>query len=331
MTFDDVLNTSLDSASKVLRPNYAKLTAHKNLTSYSTQDLFHSCPRKFAIKKLQSDSGNHKSENSVTFSFGHAVGAGVALYDATQDLRAAIWEAFRAWDMDLLDTEYKPGKKRGKSFWEAIWALYKYAEFYQEIGLDQYESVKIEANVAIDFEDGHYYSGHIDEILRHRVSGQYLVKENKTTGITSIDPAMYANSDQALSYAVVVDMLGGTNYEVLYTVYSSSGQEWSHYHFVKQGHKKGEWIQDQLLLHQQIESYQELNFFPKRGRSCMNFMRRCEYFETCDLGTDTVFNKKFSELPAIKSFADIQSIESLDFAITLTDIINRQKEKLNEL
>jgi hypothetical protein len=60
-------------------------------------------------------------------------------------------------------------------------------------------------------------------------------------------------------------------------------------------------------------------------------MRRCEYFETCDLGTDTVFNKKFSELPAIKSFADIQSIESLDFAITLTDIINRQKEKLNEL
>jgi len=319
------------AATKVLKDGYSRLVSHGNLTTYSTQELFHACPRKFAIKKLQAYAGAEERANSPTFAFGHAVGAGVATYDATQDLRASIWEAFRAWDLDLLETERKPGKRLGKSFWEAVWALYVYEQFYKEIGLDQYESIKIEATVAIDFEDGHFYSGHIDEILQHRQTGQYLVKENKTTGFTNIDPALYANSDQALSYAVVVDMLGGNRYDVLYTVYSPTAQEWTQFNFVKQGHKKAEWIQDQLLLHQQIESYQEIKFFPKRGRSCFNFMRRCEYFEDCDIAFKHKFDAEYADLPKIASLSDINAIEQIDFATTLTEIVNKQKEKLNEL
>jgi hypothetical protein len=337
-TIDDILDTRITeptpkhgAAAKVLKSNYDVLSSHGNLTTYSTSDVFHSCPRKFAIKKLQAASGVKERINSPTFAFGHAVGAGVATYDATQDLRAAIWEAFKAWDLDLLETERKPGKRTGKSFWEACWALYVYEQFYREIGLDAYESVKIEATIAIDFEDGHYYSGHVDEILQHKVTGQYLVKENKTTGFTNIDPALYSNSDQALSYAIVVDMLGGTSYDVMYAVYSAGAQEWQQFSFVKQGYKKAEWIQDQLLLHQQIESYQVINFFPKRGRSCFNFMRRCEYYEDCDLAFRHRFGMEYDDLPQINSLADIDAIEPIDFSTTLTEIVNRQKEKLNEV
>jgi hypothetical protein len=336
--FDAVLETRITeptpgfgAAAKVLKTNYDTLTSHRNLTTYSTSDIFHSCPRKFAIKKMQAATGTTERINSPTFAFGHAVGAGVAVYDETQNLRSAIWEAFRAWDLDLLESERKQGKRNGKSFWEAVWALYEYEQFYNEYGFADWESVKIEATVAIDFEDGHFYSGHIDEVLRHRETGRYRVKENKTTGFSNIDPALYSNSDQALSYAIVVDMLGGTEYDVLYTVYSATEQRWTSFEFVKQAYKKAEWIQDQLLMHQQIDGYQEVKFFPKRGRSCFNFMRRCEYYENCDLSFKHVFGMEYSELPAIRSLADIEAIEHIDFATTLTEIVSRQKEKLNEI
>jgi hypothetical protein len=338
MNMNDILATSVTEATpgfgaavKVLKDNYSTLVAHQNLITYSTADIFHSCPRKYQIKKLQADAGTADRINSPTFAFGHAVGAGVAVYDKTRDINEATWAAFLAWDIDLFMEERKATRSAGKSFFEAIWALYAYEEFFQtETNLADYESVKIEGTIAIDFEDGHFYSGHIDEVLQHRETGRFLVKENKTTGFTSVDPVMYANSDQALSYAIVVDMLGGTEYSVLYTVYSASSQKWMQFEFVKNALKKAEWIQDQLLLHQQIEHYTELNFFPKRGRSCFNFMKRCEFFETCEFSTSHAFGKNFADLPRIQSLADVQKIEHIDFATTLTEITQRQKERLNE-
>ena len=337
-TFDDILSSDLVDSSighkaavKVAKDNYEQLVARRNLTTYSIQQALHECPRKFAIKKMQADAGTTVYRNSPTFAFGHAVGAGVAVYDKTLDLRQAIWAAFLAWDIDLLDEELKGTRKTGKSFHEAIWALYEWRQFHaEETDLPDYEVTHIEATLAVDFEDGHFYSGHVDEILRNKYTGKYRVKENKTTAMVNIDPAMYSNSDQALSYAVMVDMLGGTEYEVMYTVYSAGQQKWQQFSFVKSASKKAEWIQDQLLLHKQIEDYEVINFFPKRGGSCMNFMRRCEFYENCDLSTERVYGKRFDELQTVESLADLHSIEHLDFSTTLTEIVNRQKERLNQ-
>jgi hypothetical protein len=336
MNMNDILSQSITSptpgfgtAVKVLKSGYDKLFSNRNLLTYSTSDIFHSCPRKYQLKKMQAEAGVSERVNSPTFAFGHAVGAGVAVYDETKDIRQALWAAFLAWDIDLLETERKANKSVGKSFYEACWALYSYQEFYNsETNLRDYDSIKIEATIAVDFENGHFYSGHIDEVLQHRETGRFLVKENKTTGLNSVDPVMYQNSDQALSYAIVVDMLGGSEYEVLYTVYSSTAQQWHQFSFVKDSLKKAEWIQDQLLIQHQIDSYSELNFFPKRGRSCYNFMRRCEFLDTCEFSTAHTFGKKFSELPTLHSIQDISAIEQVDFATTLSEIVQRQKERL---
>jgi len=333
-----------NTATKVLKDNYSQLVAHGNLSSYSMQSVFHACPRKYQIKKLQAATGTSERIQSVTFSFGHAVGAGVAEYDAAigsgddqmTALDKATWAAFLAWDIDLLEIETKGtyadgvGKPTGKSFAGAIWALEKYAVFVdEETNLRDYETVRIEANIAVDFEDGHFYVGHIDELLRHTETGSYLVKENKTTGMRSIDPAMYANSDQALSYAVVIDMLGGNEFEVLYTVYSSSAREWIQHRFVKSSVKKASWLQDQLLMHQQLDSYVELDFFPMRGSACFDFMRKCEYFGKCDMDQSGVFGVKFSDLGKITSKADLDNIEPVDYFTTLSDIVARQQAKLS--
>lgn len=336
--FDSILETKVTdvtpghgAAIKVAKQGYNDLIKHGNLMTYSTSEVFHACPRKYAIKKMQAELGTAERLNSPTFAFGHAVGAGVAIYDQTQDLRQAIWAAFLAWDIDLDADERKAGRRNGKSFWESIWALYVYKTFYEEeTQLGDYEVVNIEGTIGIDFEDGYFYSGHIDELLKHKETGRYLVKENKTTGFANVDPAIYSNSDQGLGYGIVIDMLGGNEYEILYTVYSSTEQRWMQFPFVKQAYKKAEWIQDQLLIHQQIDHYSELKFFPKRGASCFSYMRRCEFYETCDIGFKSAFGKNFDELPHIDKLTNINDIEAIDFPTTLSEIVQRQKEKLHE-
>jgi hypothetical protein len=198
----------------------------------------------------------------------------------------------------------------------------------EETNLRDYETVKIEANIAIDFEDGHWYSGHIDELLQHKETGSYLVKENKTTGLRAVHPALSSNSDQALSYAVVIDMLGGNEFEVLYTIYSSSIQEWIQHRFVKSSVKKASWLQDQLLMHQQLDSYVELDFFPMRGASCFDFMRPCEYYGKCELDPSGVFGVKFGELAKITDVDQLSTIETVDYFTTLSAIVDRQQSKL---
>lgn len=334
-TLDDILATKLNetvpgfgAAVKVKKDSYASLIQHRNLSTYSTQEIFHACPRKYMWKKLQAHIGTGERTNSPTFAFGHAVGAGVADFDKHCDLRSAIWQAFLAWDIDLF-AEEREGNANGKSFWEAIWALYEYRTFFnEETDLADYEVIEIEATLLVDLEDGHYYSGHIDELLRHRESGRLRVKENKTTAKTVVDPVLYSNSDQALSYAIVVDMVGSNEYSVLYTVYSSGAQRWMQFEFPKSALQKADWLQDQILTSNQIERYSALNFFPKRGASCFSYRRRCEYYETCDMSPQHTVGITFANLPTIESKEQVEAIEHVDFFTTLSEIVSRQREKL---
>lgn len=320
------------AAAGVAKSNYDKLVALRNLSSFSMDSNYHACPRMWAMSKLRAATTHSTRTSTPTFAFGHAVGAGVATYDQTGNIRDAIWAAFLAWDVDLLQEGTSPtGKSKGESFWEAIQAIQQYEIFLQsELDLSAYQVVKLEATLVVDFEDGHFYTGHIDELLQNPNTGDYLVKENKTTGFSVVDPALYSNSEQTLSYSVIVDMLGGQSYTVLYTIYSKPTQRWITFEFVKSAHKKAEWLQDQLLIHQQRDDYIAANFFPKRGASCTRFNRRCEFYETCDTSLARTYGIRFDQLDTLRSKEQLQEIETIDYFTTLTALINRQKDKLNE-
>jgi predicted transcriptional regulator YdeE len=339
MNFDELMETPVEGitpgtganpSASPAQDTYTALVKHGNLRTYSTTETFHACPRKYAIYKMQAAHGTEGRSNTTTFAYGHAVGAGVAAFDATEDMDKAIWAAFLAWDMDLFADERKLGRKNGKSFHEAVWALYTYRTFREEeTDLADYESVGVEQTIAVDFGDGHFFSGHIDQLLRNKYTGKYRVKENKTTGLSSIDPCMYSNSDQALGYSIVIDSLGATDYEVMYTIYSATAQKWVQFSFIKTVHKKAEWLQDQLLVNQQIDTYSELRFFPKRGSSCFSYMRRCEYYETCDMSFAAAYGQEFSDLQKIDSLDSISAIEPVDYPTSLSQLVAKQKENLS--
>jgi hypothetical protein len=142
---------------------------------------------------------------------------------------------------------------------------------------------------------------------------------------------VYSNSDQALSYSVVVDANGGgSEYAVLYTIYSATEQRWTYFEFIKQTYKKADWLQDQLLINQTVDNYAELCFFPKRGHSCFAFMKPCEYYETCDISFASAFGMEYQELPKIKSIDDIAAIEKVDYRAKLSDIVARQQAVIEE-
>lgn len=335
----DVLSELLSSdigsknSAAVKKDNYRELVAFGNVTSYSMQQVLRACARKFQLLKLGADNAGPDDvrEGNCDFAFGHAVGAGVATFDETGDVRAALWAAFLAWNIDLLEEPpRKPNRPpSGKTFFHALWAIKVYETWREEeTDLGEYEVLKSEATIAVDFEDGHFYIGHIDELLRHKDSGRLKIKENKTTVYAAVDPAMYSNSDQALSYALVIDQLGAAEYDVVYTIYSSTEQRWLTFEFTKSAQDKAEWLQGQFFIHDQIETYSEHNLFPKNGGSCLQFGRRCEHYENCGMNQDRIFKKRFADLSSITSLTQLNEIESLDYAFKLSEIKARMKQSL---
>jgi hypothetical protein len=327
-------NSAQQTAAAVKKDDYKKLVAFGNVTSYSMQSTLKACARKFQLMKMEADCNGPKVyEDNPDFAFGHAVGAGVATYDETQDLQKSLWACFLAWNIDLFaekEKKFGPGSRSpNKSFHHAMWAIMCYETFYhEETDLAEYNVVKNESTVAVDFEDGNFYVGHIDTLLRNRNSGKFKVKENKTTVFATVDPALYSNSEQALSYALVVDSLGASEYDVLYTVYSTTEQRWMQFEFTKSPRAKAEWIQSQFFTNSNIELYSEHNFFPKNGASCISFGRRCEYYESCDFNSSNVFGKNFSGLPRAESFATLETVEPYDFKFKVSEILTQQKSNL---
>lgn len=304
---------------------YRKIVSFDNCTSYSQLLDLHKCPRLYqqekANAKLPVMEVGFIEQANIDFAFGHSVGAGIATLLATRNLTASLFAAFVSWKAD-----YFADNGKGKSLAHAQLAVE--AAFHQQL-LNDYEVYRlpsgapaVEVAFMIDAENGYQHYGHIDTILRHKITGQLAVTECKTTGFSSVDDALYGNSSQALSYGVVVDCIapGEADYEVLYPVYSSSAREWQVLPFVKSLTDKAEWLQDLLLDHANIRQYRELKYFPKRGESCANqFGRRCKYYGICD---QTHHASNFEDIPADRTAENVQ------FSFKLSELVSSQRSKL---
>lgn len=319
---------------------YRKLTSHENVTSYSLLALLHECPRKYELSKLQA---NHASSAVVSdtpnidFAYGHAVGAGIQTYAATGNITASIFAAMLAWKApwDAVKLNKFGKDTASKSLAFATLAVEKFAYWWQG-NMSEWEVVvlpsgkkAVELAFAVDTQNGRFHFGHIDVMLQHRTTGRFAVWEGKTTGFESVDEAMYGNSNQALGYSVVVDAIAaqlgaeGTEYEVLYIVYSSKSREFQLLPFGKTRAQRAEWLQDILLDHASIDTYKRISFYPKRGESCISrYGFKCQYYGQCGMRNESLF-------PGIvvPTLQDVHEVESLDFVFKLAELVAVQKNK----
>ena len=217
--------------------------------SYSSLLTFHSCPRKYLLRKaLQkgyldaasstvdmseldsffTDAGINvqaptraqdsirteaQVKREVTFAYGKAVGLGVQSYLEGKDEAAVMLDMFCEWSTYLLDED----EKAAKSFAHAMLAVEAFTHISSiDFDIADYELVMLpsgrpacEMSFVIELPGGARYRGFIDAVLRNRYTGEIVVLECKTTGSKYVNASKYQNSEQALCYAIVLDKVFG--------------------------------------------------------------------------------------------------------------------------
>jgi hypothetical protein len=303
--------------------DYDKLVRYKNVTSYSQRQLLHACPRKYQLSMYRANNRAEADLRAVNldFCFGHSVGAGVQNFLQTKDLNKAILAASLSWAAGLDDRK----DRAKKSLWEAIIAVEKFTHWD---ALEDWELLilpngkpAVELSFSLHARDGFKDYGHIDIVLKNRYTGRLAVLELKTTE-REPEEAMYANSSQATGYSIMLGAIYAdlTEYTVLYAVYSSALREWNLLPFDKTTRAKAEWIKDLLLDHSAITTYEEIKFYPKRGESCYDYRRRCEFFGECNLVPE-------EELPVLP---EEEEAEEVDWVISIDDVIHQIRAAAGE-
>lgn len=311
-------------SAKTTKKDYRAAYIYINVTSYSQRRILRECGRKFQILKTPiATAGSGLGLVNIDFVFGHSVGAGIQTYLATRNKLQARFASFLAWNCDL-DVEHP---KKGKSSAFAWLAVDKFIHLWESEFADKWELATFgdrpatELTFIIDTENGYYHAGHIDAILRNRITGRYMVLEIKTTAIRTIDEAQYGNSEQALGYSVVLDrvvqdLAATQEFHVLYLAYSSTNREFVPLPFTKSRVHRVEWLQELLLEHASISTFRGLGFFPKNGEACWSFGSRCPHYGICDLKSMQRLDFKEFTMNA----AEDNLPEPVDFMFTLSEL-----------
>ena len=292
--------------------------------SYSSLLTLHSCPRKFQLQKLRTVHRTAESlKSTITFSYGHVVGEGIASALAGATESEVIFGMFLGWHSPSIFDE---DEKLNKSLWSAILAIKRFFVLRSAI-LRDYELVyyqdkpATELSFAISFPDGYRLRGFVDAVLRHRITGEVLVLECKTTGSRAVNPTTYKNSAQAIGYSVVLDHLYPdlSSYKVLYLVYSTTAGEYFPIPFIKTYLQRALWIRELLLDIETIKMYEDAEIYPMRGESCMSFGRECEYINSCSLSTINLTKP---------CTADMEDKTDYQVQITLMELLQSQLGKI---
>jgi hypothetical protein len=326
-------SASLSTHAATAQKGYTEILRSWNVTSFSQLETFYRCPRKFQLGKeraaFQPAQAAHQSEN-VDFAFGHAVGAGIQNFLAYGKLDHALLSAMLAWRIDF----FAEIPKKKKNLWGAMIAVEMFANQVLPEQLADWELLilptgkpAIEVSFSFHCHNGFKHYGHMDIALRNKRSKKIMVVDCKTTGMNQAEEAIYSNSSQALSYAIMLEACLPEEileYEVMYLVYQSTEREWVPLIFTKTIHEQAEWVKDLLFTHDLISTYHSVGFFPKRGSACYDFFRRCEFYGVCNLTAD-------QKLPRLE---EDREAEQPDYVIDLQEVIDklqsRKKGKVQE-
>jgi len=289
--------------------------------SYSGRNLLHSCPRKYQLTKISK--APYEAEDNVTLAFGTVVGLGIQCVLEDKQWTQVVFEMFMAWNLADI---YAEEERLNKSFWTAIFAV----QSFQSIRtgpLADYELAyfkdkpAVELSFRISLPNEFTYRGYVDVVLRHKITGQLLVLEVKTTGSKYVSEASYKNSSQALGYSLVLDSIAPneSEYKVWYLVYMTTVQRFELFPFEKHYSDRAFWIQELMMDVQRLQYYEEQDRYPCYGESCNSFNRVCEFFTICTMNTRTLavaYNEK-----------EMQDKGEYSLELSLLDIIQSQLDR----
>ncbi len=295
--------------------------------SYSSRLTLHSCPRKYQLYKLNAAVPEDDDPTSVTFAFGHTVGAGIQEYLVSGDSNKALMAAYLTWAPDL----FAENTKQVKSFWLAVAAIQRFISLCNNGFLKDWQVATFDGQPAVELgfkitlPGGFIYIGFADVVLVHKVTGEVMVLELKTTSATNVVAAMYKNSAQAIGYSIVLDAVipGLSAYTVKYLIYKTKSFDYEVMDFGKSYLQRALWIKELLLDIERVARYAEDDIFPMHGESCNSFFRECEYFGVCTMATPLVTEPFTTELADQLS----KKLNGIQISVHISDLIQAQLDK----
>lgn len=258
---------------------------HPLRLSHSTLQLLNTCERKLQLEKLLvTDIAREETEHTA---FGKAFGAGVATYMVTQDQDQALYEMWLAYQPEL-ETDKKSISRCIAAMEVAFPALDTILMDYEVVSFQGKPAVEL--SFRLDINPQFYFVGYIDVVIKNRYSGQHMVFECKTTGLALHDLSpMYKNSGQALGYSITLDRITGSqlsSYGVFYFV-AQLGKAYMPvihtFEWTKTLMDRLNWFVTLGLDVGRLEKMAQMNIYPERGDSCLQYNRPCKYFGICGL------------------------------------------------
>ncbi|MGE4259190.1 MAG: PD-(D/E)XK nuclease family protein [Candidatus Babeliales bacterium] len=288
--------------------------------SHSSLQTLNTCERKFQLDKLLvTDVQREETEHT---SFGKAYGAGVASYLVHQDPDLALYQAW---------LNYYPQIETDKKNQSICFSALERSFPKLDSILDEHEVMvyngkpAVELSFRLNINEHFYFVGHIDVVLKNRYSGVCTVVDAKSTGLALLDlDPLYKNSGQTIGYSIALDRIVGeelSTYGVGYLVAQLGKTPFEakiHTLFYQKTlMDRLQWFISLGLDVRRLELMRDLNSYPMRGDSCLNFMRPCKYFGVCGLKSGDVV-KKQEEDPIV-----------YDFVYDLDDLINEHLKRIN--
>lgn len=301
-------------------------------TSYSSNLLLHACPRKFQLKCLGAQKTEHDSSN-ITFAFGHIVGTGIQEILVGLEWKQVVMNAFLGWHADL-EAE---NLKQKKSFFSALYCLMQFKSLTEGGFLDEYEVAVFNGKPASELSfrvqfPSSVFRGHVDLVLRHKITGELLVLELKTSSANYVQASNYKNSAQAIGYSVILDRIepDATSYGVLYLVYLTKFERFETFEFPKTYHQRALWLRDRLVDDEEVVRLikEEGNYgiWPMHGESCNSFGRDCEYMDICQLSTvHQMTSLNFNHLKDLNRETGLE--QEYQFDIKLEELLEAQERR----
>lgn len=287
--------------------------------SFSSLELLHTCPRKFELNKLCAPDGAGEGE-SLDLIAGKATHSGIQALLAGKSLEHAVWEAYQEYsirpNVDILERNKK------KSFPLVVQHIIK---FDMSAPLSEWRLAKIknhwgetkdaiELGFRIELPNGHFYRGFIDAILEN-ADGEFAALEIKTSGFENANEALWQNSFQGMSYALIADLVTQKrNPQQLFLIleFPKLGQQVMR--FWRSREDKLSWLPSLALDVNMLETYKKNRFFPMRGGSCFQYYRTCPHLGVCNLTRPEYTTEEKLEKP-----------EDYDFNFTLDTLLNFAK------
>lgn len=255
--------------------------------SHSALKTFNTCERKFQLERLLK--GAPDKEDSSHTVFGKAFGIFVSTYFLTQDQELSIYKAWLAY-FPIIEDEAKTEESLIIACLSAIPSIDLLVEGY-EVATFNFKPA-VELSFRLDIDENCYFVGYVDLVLRSKITSKTAILEVKTTGLGLLDLSpVFQNSGQALGYSICLDQVVGeaqAEYEVIYLISQLNkktfGSVKTHVMtFGKTLADRFNWFIALKMDADRLAAMLDTQVFPMRGDSCLQFMRPCQHFNTCQL------------------------------------------------